>query len=91
MAPIIPDPKKMKSFRNEATFTAWMKAHHARETELWLKIYKKGSGLPTVTAAQALDVAFDIGVHTVSVRPEYAGRATGRSPRVGLAVTLPAA
>jgi uncharacterized protein YdeI (YjbR/CyaY-like superfamily) len=34
-----------------------MKAHHARETELWLKIHKKGSGLPTVTYAQALDVA----------------------------------
>ena len=28
-----------------------------RETELWLKIHKKGSGLPTVTSAQALDVA----------------------------------
>ena len=34
-----------------------MKANHAREDELWLKIHKKDSGLPTVTAAQALDVA----------------------------------
>ena len=34
-----------------------MKANHARETEIWLKIHKKGSGLPTVTNAQALDVA----------------------------------
>ena len=34
-----------------------MKANHARETELWLKIHKKGSGLPTVTNVQALDVA----------------------------------
>jgi uncharacterized protein YdeI (YjbR/CyaY-like superfamily) len=33
-----------------------MKANHARETEIWLKIHKKGSGLPTVTSAQALDV-----------------------------------
>lgn len=33
-----------------------MKAHHASEPELWLKIHKKGSGLPTVTQAQALDV-----------------------------------
>ena len=57
MAPIIPDPGKIKSFRTEAAFAAWMKANHARETELWLKIHKKGSGLPTVTAAQALDVA----------------------------------
>jgi uncharacterized protein YdeI (YjbR/CyaY-like superfamily) len=57
MAPIIPDPRKIKSFRTEAALAAWMKANHARETELWLKIHKKGSGLPTVTHTQALDVA----------------------------------
>jgi uncharacterized protein YdeI (YjbR/CyaY-like superfamily) len=57
MAPIIPDPSKIKSFRTEAAFSAWMKANHARETEIWLKIHKKGSGLATVTNAEALDVA----------------------------------
>ena len=57
MAPIIPDPKKIKSFRREAAFATWLAANHARETELWLKIHKKGSGLPTVAYAQALDVA----------------------------------
>jgi uncharacterized protein YdeI (YjbR/CyaY-like superfamily) len=57
MAPIIPDPKKIKSFRTEAAFETWLAANHARETELWLKVHKKDSGLPTVTHAQALDVA----------------------------------
>jgi uncharacterized protein YdeI (YjbR/CyaY-like superfamily) len=57
MAPVVPAPRKIKSFRSAAAFEAWMKANHARETELWLKIHKKGSGLPTVTHAQALDVA----------------------------------
>jgi len=57
MAPIIPDPKKIKAFRTEAAFERWLGTHHARETELWLKIHKKGSGMPTVTHAQALDVA----------------------------------
>ena len=57
MPPIVPDPKKIKSFRNEAAFEAWLAANHARETELWVKIHKKDSGLPTVTCAQALDVA----------------------------------
>jgi uncharacterized protein YdeI (YjbR/CyaY-like superfamily) len=57
MAPIVPDPRKIKSFRTEAAFEAWMAANHARATELWLKFHKKGSGLPTVTFAQALDVA----------------------------------
>jgi uncharacterized protein YdeI (YjbR/CyaY-like superfamily) len=57
MAPIVPDPKKIKSFGTEAEFEKWLAAHHARETELWLRIYKKGSQVPTVTYAQALDVA----------------------------------
>jgi uncharacterized protein YdeI (YjbR/CyaY-like superfamily) len=57
MAPVIPDPTKIKSFRTEAAFATWMKANHARETEIWLRVYKKGSDRPTVTVAQALDVA----------------------------------
>lgn len=57
MAPIVPDPRRVKSFRSEAAFAAWMKANHAREPEIWLKVHKKGSGLPSVTTAQALDIA----------------------------------
>jgi len=57
VAPIIPDPTRIKSFRTETAFAAWLGANHARETELWLKIHKKDSGVPTVTHAQALDVA----------------------------------
>jgi uncharacterized protein YdeI (YjbR/CyaY-like superfamily) len=57
MAPIVPDPKKIKSFRDEAAFEAWLAKNHARESEIWLKVYKKNSGVATVTCAQALDVA----------------------------------
>src|SRR3954468_7452993 len=57
MAAVVPDPKKIKSFRNEAAFEAWLAAHHARETELWLRIYKTDSGIASVTHAQAVDVA----------------------------------
>jgi len=56
MAPIIPNPDKIRSFASESAFERWMAANHAREDELWLKIHKKDSGLPSVTAAQALDV-----------------------------------
>ncbi len=56
MAPIVPDPTKIKSFRTAASFETWLGRNHARETELWLKIHKKDSGLPSITAAQALDV-----------------------------------
>ena len=57
MAPIIPDPGKIKSFRTPQAFEAWLSKHHVRETEIWLKVHKKGSGLASVTCAQALDVA----------------------------------
>jgi len=56
MAPIVPNPKKIKSFRTEAAFERWLSANHDRETEIWLRVYKKDSGVPTVTCAQALDV-----------------------------------
>lgn len=57
MAPIIPNPQKIRSFRTASAFEVWLRANHERETELWLKIHKKDAGLPTVTHAEALDVA----------------------------------
>src|SRR5688572_10866139 len=57
MVAIVPDPKKIHSFSSEAAFEKWLGANHDRETELWLKIHKKDSGLASVTATQALDVA----------------------------------
>ncbi len=57
MAPVIPNPQKIKSFSSQAMFESWLAANHSTETELWLQIYKKDSGVPTVNYAQALDVA----------------------------------
>ena len=57
MAPVVPNPKTIRAFKSEAAFEGWLRANHARETEIWLRIYKKGAGKPTVTQAQALDVA----------------------------------
>ena len=57
MAPVVPDPKRIKTFRTAAAFAAWLTENHDKQPELWLKIHKKASGLPTVTAAEALDVA----------------------------------
>lgn len=57
MPPVVPDPDRIKSFKNAAAFEKWMATHHASEPEIWLKIHKKSSGLPTVDYAQALDVA----------------------------------
>jgi uncharacterized protein YdeI (YjbR/CyaY-like superfamily) len=46
----------MKSFRSATAFASWLSANHDKQPELWLKIHKKDSGLPTVTAAEALDI-----------------------------------
>lgn len=57
MAPVTPDPRKIRDFASAKAFEQWLAANHAKADELWLKIHKKNSGLPTVTYAEALDVA----------------------------------
>jgi uncharacterized protein YdeI (YjbR/CyaY-like superfamily) len=56
MAPIVPDPRRIKTFASQAAFEAWLAAHHDTEPEIWIKMHKKSSGLASVTPAQALDV-----------------------------------
>jgi uncharacterized protein YdeI (YjbR/CyaY-like superfamily) len=57
VAPVVPNPKKIRAFPSEAAFETWLRANHDRELEIWVKIHKKETGLRTVTHAQALDVA----------------------------------
>jgi uncharacterized protein YdeI (YjbR/CyaY-like superfamily) len=54
---MIVDPKSVRAFASEAEFEAWLSKHHDRKKEVWIKIFKKGTGEPTVTPAQAIDVA----------------------------------
>jgi uncharacterized protein YdeI (YjbR/CyaY-like superfamily) len=56
MAPVIPDPRRIKTFENQAAFETWLAAHHDTEPEIWIKVHKKASGLASVTTAEALDV-----------------------------------
>jgi uncharacterized protein YdeI (YjbR/CyaY-like superfamily) len=58
---VVPDKDKIKSFATEADFAKWLAKHHDRETELWIKIYKKDSGRKSITPAQALDVVLCYG------------------------------
>ncbi len=51
-----PDPRRIRTFDDAAAFEAWLEKHHHRESELWIKIHKKGSGLASLTAAEAIDV-----------------------------------
>ena|SRR5215217_1453056 len=50
------DPDKVREFRDPEAFYAWLSKHHDRETEIWIKIHKVGSGLASINAKQAIDV-----------------------------------
>ena len=52
--PIIP-------FASSGDWEAWLAEHHATSDGLWLKISKKGSGIASVSYAEALDVALCYG------------------------------
>jgi uncharacterized protein YdeI (YjbR/CyaY-like superfamily) len=56
MVAVVPTPRKIKTFRTQAAFESWMRSSHAREREVWLRIYRKGSAVPSITIAEALDV-----------------------------------
>jgi uncharacterized protein YdeI (YjbR/CyaY-like superfamily) len=57
MPPHIVKQDRIKPFPTEAAFEEWLAAHHATEKEVWIKIYKTGCGVPTITPVQATDVA----------------------------------
>lgn len=43
------DPKKTLTFASPNDLDCWLKENHTSESELWVKIFKKGSGIPSVT------------------------------------------
>ncbi|HRN52111.1 MAG TPA: YdeI/OmpD-associated family protein [Gemmatimonadaceae bacterium] len=56
MPPVHVDPARIKSFRSAAAFNTWLSKQHLKAEELWIRIFKKDSGIPTITYAEALDV-----------------------------------
>lgn len=57
MAPVKVDPAKVREFRDAESFHAWLGEHHDSEDEVWIKIHKLDSELPSITPKQAIDVA----------------------------------
>jgi len=56
MAPVKVDPKKVRAFKDAASFYNWLAKHHDKEDEVWIKIHKVGSGLKSITPKEAIDV-----------------------------------
>jgi uncharacterized protein YdeI (YjbR/CyaY-like superfamily) len=57
MAPVVPDVTRIREFRDRGAFEVWLAENHERAREIWLKLHKKGSGLPSVSNAEAVEVA----------------------------------
>ncbi len=57
----VPDSLPIIAFETPDDWEAWLKSHRASSPGLWLRLYKKKSGKPSITYAQALDVALCYG------------------------------
>jgi uncharacterized protein YdeI (YjbR/CyaY-like superfamily) len=57
MATVNVDPSKVREFQDAASFYRWLGNNHDKQDEVWIKIHKVGSGLPSITPKEAIDVA----------------------------------
>lgn len=48
-------PDVPRYFRNSAQLRGWLEKHHATGKELWVGLYKKGTGIPSITWPELVD------------------------------------
>jgi uncharacterized protein YdeI (YjbR/CyaY-like superfamily) len=61
MAPMVVDPGRVRAFTDADAFHDWLGDHHATEPEVWIRVFKVGSGTPSVTWKDAIPVALTWG------------------------------
>jgi uncharacterized protein YdeI (YjbR/CyaY-like superfamily) len=57
MPPVVVRPERIREFVDQAAFADWLSTHHASDEEVWIRMFKKGSGRPTISQTEAIDVA----------------------------------
>lgn len=74
-----------RSFERAADLETWLDTHHATRTELWIRVAKKASGIPSVTADEVVESAICFGWIDGQRRScdatHYLQRITPRRPR----------
>lgn len=55
MAPVEVRQDRLREFVSFDAFYQWLAANHDSAEEIWIRIYKKASGKPTITATEAID------------------------------------
>jgi uncharacterized protein YdeI (YjbR/CyaY-like superfamily) len=56
-----PDPEKAPAFASAGEWEAWLAERHETEDAVWVKLAKKGTGIPSVTYDEAVEVALCFG------------------------------
>lgn len=56
MPPVVVRTDRLLEFADRQSFYDWLSVHHDAAEELWIRIFKKASGVPSITAAEAIDV-----------------------------------
>ncbi|MCV0397582.1 MAG: YdeI/OmpD-associated family protein [Rhizobiaceae bacterium] len=56
MAPVKVDPAKVREFLSADAFHAWLGENHDTADEVWIRIFKVASGVPSIQPKQAVDV-----------------------------------
>ena len=67
----VPNPEKIISFASSSVLNQWFKMNHATESELWVKIYKKGEKLSCRKVTKLKKVT-KLRYSIVYIRPESA-------------------
>lgn len=57
MPPVIVDPSAIETFATASAFERWLKRHHASRSEVFIRMYKKASGVRSIDPSDAIDVA----------------------------------
>lgn len=55
MAPVSVPTAKLREFVDFDAFYTWLAKNHDQADEIWIRIFKKASGKPTITAVEAID------------------------------------
>ncbi|MBL0940425.1 MAG: YdeI/OmpD-associated family protein [Gemmatimonadaceae bacterium] len=56
MPPVVVHPDRIREFADRKSFYTWLSKHHDSAEEIWIRIFKKDSGHPTITAVEAIEV-----------------------------------
>ena len=85
MAAVKIDPAHVREFADARAFEDWLSGHHDEGDEIWIKIHKVGSGLPSITPKEAIDVAlcwgWIDGIRKSHDAASYLQRYTPRRPK----------